>query len=90
MHVPLDLDQLREAVLEVGIGEPTVVTSRAISREEYLRRPDLGRLPADSMTVLDTPADIGFMYITIDIYDTLSFISIKRGVLVGYPSAYTC
>ncbi|WP_019973071.1 ethanolamine ammonia-lyase subunit EutC [Mycobacterium sp. 141] len=61
VHVPLDLDQLREAVLEVGIGEPTVVTSRAISREEYLRRPDLGRLPADSMTVLDTPADIGFM-----------------------------
>ncbi|WP_018601761.1 ethanolamine ammonia-lyase subunit EutC [Mycobacterium sp. 155] len=61
VHVPLDLDQLREAVLAVGIGEPTVVTSRAISREEYLRRPDLGRLPADSMTVPDTPADIGFM-----------------------------
>jgi ethanolamine ammonia-lyase small subunit len=61
VHVPLDLDRLREAVLEVGIGEPTVVTSRAVSRDEYLRRPDLGRLPADSMAVPDTPADIGFM-----------------------------
>lgn len=61
VHVPLDVDQLREAVLEVGIGEPTLVTSRAVSRDEYLRRPDLGRMPADAMNVPDTPADIGFV-----------------------------
>lgn len=42
VHVPLDVDRLREAVRAVGIGEPTVVTSKATSRDEYLRRPDLG------------------------------------------------
>ncbi|WP_066901232.1 ethanolamine ammonia-lyase subunit EutC [Mycolicibacterium houstonense] len=61
VHVPLDVDRLVEAVLEVGIGEPTVVTSKATSRDEYLRRPDLGRAPADGMSVPDTPADIGFV-----------------------------
>lgn len=61
VHVPLDVDRLRQAVLEVGIGEPTVVTSRATSRDEYLRRPDLGRQPADGMQVPDAPADIGFV-----------------------------
>lgn len=61
VHVPLDVDRLREAVRAVGIGEPTVVTSKATSRDEYLRRPDLGREPADGMSVPDTPADIGFV-----------------------------
>lgn len=61
VHVPLDLDRLRQAVLEVGIGEPTVVTSQATSRDEYLRRPDLGRAPAAGMQVPETPADIGFV-----------------------------
>ncbi|MBU9763788.1 ethanolamine ammonia-lyase subunit EutC [Mycobacterium sp. TNTM28] len=61
VHVPLDTDRLVTAVRTVGIGEPTVVTSRAASRDEYLRRPDLGRLPADGMSVPDTGADIGFM-----------------------------
>ncbi|OBB28519.1 ethanolamine ammonia-lyase [Mycolicibacterium peregrinum] len=61
VHVPLDLDRLRQAVLEVGIGEPTVVTSQATSRDEYLRRPDLGRAPAVGMEVPETPADIGFV-----------------------------
>lgn len=61
VHVPLDLDRLRQAVLEVGVGEPTVVTSQATSRDEYLRRPDLGRAPAAGMQVPETPADIGFV-----------------------------
>ncbi|OBF36462.1 ethanolamine ammonia-lyase [Mycolicibacterium peregrinum] len=61
VHVPLDLDRLRQAVLEVGIGEPTVVTSQATSRDEYLRRPDLGRAPATGMQVPETLADIGFV-----------------------------
>ena len=61
VHVPLDVDRLREAVRTVGIGEPTVVTSKATSRDEYLRRPDLGREPADGTSVPDTPADIGFV-----------------------------
>lgn len=47
VHEPLDVDALAPAVAAVGLGEPLRVTSRAISRAEYLRRPDLGRQPAD-------------------------------------------
>jgi ethanolamine ammonia-lyase small subunit len=64
VHVPLDVDRFRTEVRQVGIGEPTVVTSRATSRDEYLRRPDLGRLPAEGTVVPDVPesgADIGFV-----------------------------
>ncbi|MGW0161555.1 ethanolamine ammonia-lyase subunit EutC [Mycobacterium sp. NPDC003323] len=61
VHIPLDVDDLGRAVRAVGIGEPVVVTSRAGSRDEYLRRPDLGRIPAESPAVARTPADIGFV-----------------------------
>ncbi|MGV0741304.1 ethanolamine ammonia-lyase subunit EutC [Mycolicibacterium sp. XJ870] len=61
VHVPLDTDHLVAAVREVGIGEPTVVTSRATSRDEYLRRPDLGRTPTAGMNVPESRADIGFV-----------------------------
>lgn len=61
VHVPLDVDKLADEVRTVGIGEPTVVTSKATSRDEYLRRPDLGREPVEGMQVPDTPADIGFV-----------------------------
>lgn len=47
VHEPLDVDALAPAVAAVGLGEPLRVTSRATSRAEYLRRPDLGRQPAD-------------------------------------------
>ncbi|HET7739569.1 ethanolamine ammonia-lyase subunit EutC [Mycolicibacterium sp. 624] len=61
VHVPLDVDRLIGEVRQVGIGEPTVVTSRAASRDEYLRRPDLGRIPADVTMVAESGADIGFV-----------------------------
>jgi ethanolamine ammonia-lyase small subunit len=61
VHVPLDVEEFLAEVRQVGIGEPTVVTSRATSRDEYLRRPDLGRLPAESTVVPDSGADIGFV-----------------------------
>lgn len=47
VHEPLDVPALSAAVRGVGLGDPVVVTSRAGGRSEYLRRPDLGRLPAD-------------------------------------------
>jgi len=47
VHEPLDVDTLAAAVAAVGLGDPAVVTSLATSRGEYLRRPDLGRRPAD-------------------------------------------
>lgn len=63
VHIPLDTDELTDAVRAVGIGEPVVVSSRAGSREEYLRRPDLGRMPAESLEVPASPADIGFVLV---------------------------
>lgn len=61
VHEPLDVEALAARVREIGIGEPAVVRSQAESRSEYLRRPDLGRLPAAPMDVPETPADIGFV-----------------------------
>ncbi len=61
VHIPLDTDEISRAVREVGIGEPVLATSRATSRDEYLRRPDLGRAPAEDMDIPHTPADIGFV-----------------------------
>ncbi len=59
VHIPLDVAAFAARVATVGLGAPAVVASQASSRSEYLRRPDLGRLPAslDSMPTLD--ADIG-------------------------------
>ena len=61
VHIPLDTDRLAASIADIGIGHPAVVTSRASSRGEYLRRPDLGRLPADLSAVPYAPADIGFV-----------------------------
>lgn len=61
VHIPLDTHRLAAAIADVGIGRPAVVTSQASSRDEYLRRPDLGRLPADLAAVATAPADIGFV-----------------------------
>jgi len=61
VHEPLDVSALAERVRQVGIGEPVVVASQASSRSEYLRRPDLGRLPLEPLGVPETPADIGIV-----------------------------
>lgn len=47
VHQPLDVDDLVARARDLGLGEPVAVTSRAADRGEYLRRPDLGRVPAD-------------------------------------------
>ncbi|MGF2951777.1 ethanolamine ammonia-lyase light chain EutC, partial [Mycobacterium sp. THU-M116] len=51
VHDPLDVDglvaRLRGITAGGGLGEPLQVRSRADSRGEYLRRPDLGRSPDD-------------------------------------------
>ena len=57
VHDPLDVDSLIE---RLG-AEPLRVSSRATSRSEYLRRPDLGRSPADLSGLPKTNADIGFV-----------------------------
>ncbi|CAM3700050.1 ethanolamine ammonia-lyase subunit EutC [Tsukamurella ocularis] len=53
VHQPLDADDLVARARGLGIGEPVVVTSRAADRGEYLRRPDLGRAPADLSALPD-------------------------------------
>lgn len=47
VHMPLDVERLRAEVAACGLGVPVLVRSRARGRAEYLRRPDLGRLPAE-------------------------------------------
>ncbi|HEY9314735.1 ethanolamine ammonia-lyase subunit EutC [Williamsia sp.] len=61
VHQPLDVDALVADVTAVGLGDPLVVTSRAGDRSEYLRRPDLGRVPADLESVSEVGADVGFV-----------------------------
>ena len=63
VHEPLDVDSFATAVAEVGLGPATVVRSRAGSRSEYLRRPDLGRLPeAESLaTIPGGEHQVGFV-----------------------------
>lgn len=61
VHMPLEVEDFAAAIEKVGIGAPAVVTSRASSRAEYLRRPDLGRLPEDLSSITAGEFDIGFV-----------------------------
>jgi ethanolamine ammonia-lyase small subunit len=54
VHVPLDVAALVADLGVLGIGDPIVLESQAPDRSTYLRRPDLGRLPA---SVADLPTD---------------------------------
>ncbi|MFE6919647.1 ethanolamine ammonia-lyase subunit EutC [Nocardia sp. NPDC057663] len=61
VHVPLEVDIFAEQIASMGLGDPVTVTSMAADRSEYLRRPDLGRLPADLSGIENHSADIGFV-----------------------------
>ncbi|WP_225726693.1 MULTISPECIES: ethanolamine ammonia-lyase subunit EutC [unclassified Nocardia] len=69
VHTPLDVTGLAERVAALGLGNPAHVRSRAMDRAEYLRRPDLGRLPVEPGTfpgrglsaVGRSRAEIGFV-----------------------------
>ncbi|ORM26911.1 ethanolamine ammonia-lyase subunit EutC [Williamsia sp. 1135] len=61
VHQPLDADALAVEVEKLELGSPIVVTSQAADRSEYLRRPDLGRSPADLSEVAEVDADVGFV-----------------------------
>lgn len=56
VHVPVDVEALVADLEARGLGTPHVVASQVADRGEYLRRPDLGRLP---QTLDDVPADVG-------------------------------
>lgn len=61
VHLPLDSQTLAARMETVGIGTPVVVTSNASTRSEYLRRPDLGRSPAELSAIDHSGRDIGFI-----------------------------
>lgn len=62
VHAPLAADDLATTLRTLGIGEPAVVSSRAGSRADYLRRPDLGRLPDDLSALAHSQSyDIGIV-----------------------------
>ncbi|RDI64685.1 ethanolamine ammonia-lyase subunit EutC [Nocardia pseudobrasiliensis] len=66
VHTPLAVDEFAARVARVGLGEPPRVRSRAADRSEYLRRPDLGRVPEIGAgqgfsELVATGADIGFV-----------------------------
>ena len=61
VHMPLDVEALAAQVGEIGIGVPAVVSSRASSRSEYLRRPDLGRVPEDLSSITAGEFDVGLV-----------------------------
>ncbi|MGV9409671.1 ethanolamine ammonia-lyase subunit EutC [Nocardia sp. NPDC003693] len=65
VHSPLEVSELAVRVRALGLGEPSHVASRAGDRSQYLRRPDLGRLPSESAAgegitaIAHTGADVG-------------------------------
>ncbi|MDJ0392793.1 ethanolamine ammonia-lyase subunit EutC [Rhodococcus sp. G-MC3] len=61
VHMPLEVDAFVVDVEKAGIGAPVTVTSKASSRAEYLRRPDLGREPEDVSSIVKGDFDIGFV-----------------------------
>ncbi|MER7113529.1 ethanolamine ammonia-lyase subunit EutC [Saccharomonospora azurea] len=61
IHQGLDVDALTADVAAVGAGTPTVVRSRVRDREEYLRRPDLGRLLDETGSIPHSGADVGIV-----------------------------
>jgi ethanolamine ammonia-lyase small subunit len=61
IHQALDLSELCAAVAAVGAGTPTVLHSRVRDRQEYLRRPDLGRLPSSLDALSPSGADVGIV-----------------------------
>lgn len=58
VHRELEVDALVQQVEDANLGSPLFVASRANDRSEYLRRPDLGRLPTDLAHLPVLGADI--------------------------------
>lgn len=61
IHTPLDVEAMMAELAGLDLGEPVQVTSRAGSREEYVRRPDLGRQPAHDQQLEHSGADVGIV-----------------------------
>jgi len=58
VHSAVDTATLVAELAAVGAGDVPVVTSQAPDRSTYLRRPDLGRRPADLSALMRTEPDV--------------------------------
>ncbi|BBY90209.1 ethanolamine ammonia-lyase subunit EutC [Mycolicibacterium tokaiense] len=61
VHSAVDADALAASLSELGVGPVPVITSRAPDRSTYLRRPDLGRQPADLSALCRTEPDVAIV-----------------------------
>ena len=61
VHEPLDVADLARQIGDLDVEPALHVQSQAGSRSEYLRRPDLGRAPADLSHLPDTGADLAIV-----------------------------
>ncbi|MDS1116420.1 ethanolamine ammonia-lyase subunit EutC [Gordonia westfalica] len=61
VHQPLDAATITDTLADLGLGTPVTVTSRAADRGQYLRRPDLGRVPEDLSQLTESGAEVGIV-----------------------------
>jgi ethanolamine ammonia-lyase small subunit len=61
VHSAVDVDALVAALGALEVGEVTVVRSQAPDRATYLRRPDLGRRPADLSALRPSQPDVAIV-----------------------------
>ena len=59
VHVPLAVESVAVALGALGLGDAIVLASQASDRATYLRRPDLGRLPASTSDLPSDGWDVG-------------------------------
>lgn len=91
VHTPMNAAAVAEGLRGLGLGEPVTVSSRASSRAEYLRRPDLGRLPDDLSAVAHSGADIGIVVgdglsaTAVDVHA----VSLVAAIAAGLSPAFT-
>ncbi|MBU3061016.1 ethanolamine ammonia-lyase subunit EutC [Nocardia sp. NEAU-G5] len=61
VRTALDTDALRATLAGLGLSSPVHVRSAAGDRDRYLRRPDLGRTPADLTQLAPAGADLALV-----------------------------
>lgn len=81
VHIPLDLKKTAEAISLSAETDVVILESMAVTREEYLRRPDLGRkLSEESLTRINRGKS-GFD-ISVSVADGLSSMAIDKSAAV--------
>ena len=61
LHTPMDVEALSIDLAGLGLGRPIHVSSLAADRQEYLLRPDLGRVLRDPAALEPSEARVGIV-----------------------------